>query len=136
MSLAKARHSPEKKPIELWLEALEGNKYWDNYDTKLRKRSNDSHIVGYEYSPIGILCDLFLEHSEEAKKLNAHWDLDAFCWNNGKYELKYDIFFPPPVLFWLGIKENGKIIRILIELAKKRTACDHKAAAMLIRSHI
>ena len=85
-------------PIELWIDALE-HKYWQETG-RLRRMCSDPQICGYGYCPLGVLCDLFINHAPEAKEIGAHWEECNFVWTEqGKVE-REGCLPPKPVLAW------------------------------------
>ena len=85
-------------PIQLWLEALEKPLFW-SVRGRLRGHVKDSQITGCGFCILGVLCELFIQHAPEAKKIKAHWDGEVFVWTTDKeYRERQNI--PTPVLAW------------------------------------
>lgn len=87
-----------KTPMQLWVEGLEGG-YW-SVRGRLKRPVNDPQICGDGFCATGVLCDLFIQHAPEAKKVKARWDQWTFVWEVGTTTFREDEQLPEPVLKW------------------------------------
>jgi hypothetical protein len=94
-----ARKDDGMTPLDLFLEALEKPKYWQERGA-LRRPIDDPQICGNGYCIAGVLCDLFIKHAPEAKDIKARWEGSKFKWTDGEGEHEEYVQIPPPVRAW------------------------------------